>query len=63
MDHNYELSVYDRLDKNIFDKEKLLKPTSYYAGIRPMNNAREEQARADAEAKKAARKAARKPKA
>ena len=60
MDHDYELSVYDRFDKNIYDKEKLLKPLSYYAEIRPVNNAREEEARADAEAKKAARKAARK---
>jgi NADH-quinone oxidoreductase subunit I len=60
MDHDYELSVYDRFDKNIYDKEKLLKPLSYYAEIRPVNNAREEEARAEAEAKKAARKAARK---
>ena len=60
MDHDYELSVYDRFDKNIYDKEKLLKPTAYYANIRPTNNAREEKARAEAEAKKAARKAARK---
>jgi len=62
MDHDYELSVYDRLEKNIFDKEKLLKPTSYYAKIRPTNNAQEEAVRAEAEAKKAARKSASKAK-
>lgn len=59
MDHDYELSVYDRHDKNIYDKEKLSKPLSYYASIRPVNYEREETARAEAEAAKAARKAAR----
>jgi len=57
MDHNYELSVYERFSKNIFDKEKLLKPVSYYSSIRPANYAKEEKARAEAEAAKAARKA------
>lgn len=57
MDHDYELSVYKRHDKNIFDKARLSKPVSYYASIRPENYAREEQARAEAEAAKAARKA------
>lgn len=56
MDHDYELSVYNRHGSNIYDKEKLLKPVSYYAEIRPTNYAREEQARAEAEAAKAARK-------
>jgi NADH-quinone oxidoreductase subunit I len=55
MDHDYELSVYDRYAKNIFDKEKLLKPLSYYASIRPTNYQRESKARAEAEAAKAAR--------
>jgi NADH-quinone oxidoreductase subunit I len=59
MDHDYELSVYDRHAKNIYDKEKLSKPLSYYAAIRPENYAREESARAEAEAAKAARKAGR----
>jgi NADH-quinone oxidoreductase subunit I len=59
MDHDYELSVYDRHSKNIYDKEKLSKPLSYYASIRPVNYEREETARAEAEAAKAARKAAR----
>ncbi|MCI0519200.1 MAG: 4Fe-4S binding protein [Chloroflexi bacterium] len=55
MDHNYELSVYDRRD-NIFNKEKLSRPASYYQSIRPVNYAREELARAEAEAAKAAKK-------
>lgn len=58
MDHDYELAVYDRHTHNIYDKEKLSKPVSYYASIRPTNYAREEAARAEAEAAKAARKAA-----
>jgi NADH-quinone oxidoreductase subunit I len=57
MDHDYELSVYNRHEKNIFNKEKLLKPVSYYASIRPTNYQREETARAEADAAKAARKA------
>ncbi len=57
MDHDYELAVYDRHANNIYDKEKLSKPVAYYAGIRPTNFAREETARAEAEAAKAARKA------
>jgi NADH-quinone oxidoreductase subunit I len=57
MDHDYELSVYDRHAKNIFDKDKLMKPVSYYASIRPTNYTREEAARAEAEAAKAAKKA------
>jgi NADH-quinone oxidoreductase subunit I len=57
MDHDYELAVYDRRASSIYDKEKLSKPVSYYANIRPVNFAREETARAEAEAAKAARKA------
>lgn len=57
MDHDYELAVYDRHQHNIFDKDKLMKPVSYYASIRPTNYNREEEARAAAEAAKAARKA------
>ena len=58
MDHDYELSVYNRFERNIFDKDKLSKSLSYYASIRPVNYAREEAARAEAEAAKAARKVA-----
>ena len=57
MDHNYELATWDRLRDNIHDKEKLLKPASYYASIRPVNNAREEAARAEKEAARAAKRA------
>ena len=55
MDHEYELAVYDR-SHNIWDMQKLLKPVSYYAEIRPKNYAREEEARRKAE--EAKRKAA-----
>jgi NADH-quinone oxidoreductase subunit I len=58
MDHDYELAVYDRHKHNIYDKERLSRPVSYYASIRPTNYEREEAARAEAEAAKAARKAA-----
>lgn len=56
MDHDYELAGYDRY-QHIYNKEKLSKPLSYYASIRPVNYAREEAARKQAEATKAARKA------
>ena len=59
MDHDYELAVYDRKQYNIFDKQKLMKPVEYYASIRPTNYDREETARSEAEAAKAAKKAAR----
>ncbi len=58
MDHDYELSVYNRHEKDIYNKEKLSKPASYYASVRPTNYSREETARKEAEAAKAARKAA-----
>jgi len=53
MDHNFELSSFDRTTKHIFDKERLDRPVEYYASIRPTNYAREEAARAEKEAKKA----------
>jgi NADH-quinone oxidoreductase subunit I len=48
MDHDYELSVYDRHKKDIYDLTRLLKPVSYYASIRPKNHALEEAAWAKA---------------
>jgi len=57
MDHNYELATWNRLGDNIYDKERLLRPLSYYASIRPVNHAREEAARAEKEAAKAAKQA------
>lgn len=58
MDHDYEIAVYNRHTKNIYNKEKLLKPVAYYASIRPANYAREEQARKEAEEAKAVRRRA-----
>jgi NADH-quinone oxidoreductase subunit I len=55
MDHNYELANYDRLKNSIYDKAKLGKPISYYAQVRPINYAREEAARLEAESMRAAR--------
>jgi len=57
MDHDYEISVYDRAN-NMYDKEKLSKPVSYYASIRPTNFVSEEKARKEVEAARAAAKAA-----
>ena len=54
MDHDFEIAAYDRLPHNIYDKEKLGKPLSYYSDIRPVNYNREETARSAKEAAKAA---------
>lgn len=58
MDHDYEITSFNRQKDMIFDLNKLSKPASYYAEIRPRNFQREEQARLEKEAQKAA---ARKP--
>ncbi len=55
MDHDYEIASYKREDAHIYNKEKLMKPVSYYAEIRPVNNAMEDAARAEKAAAKAAR--------
>ena len=55
MDHDFELSTYDRARNNIFNKERLSKPVSYYSTIRPQNYRREEAIRAEKEAAKAAK--------
>jgi NADH-quinone oxidoreductase subunit I len=52
MDHDYEIASYGR---NLLNKEALMKPAKYYAEIRPLNNAREEAARAEKAATKAAK--------
>jgi len=57
MDHDYELANYDRLSNSIYNKEKLGKPVSYYSQVRPLSYAREETARLEAEAMRAARRA------
>ncbi len=54
MDHDYEISSYDRIKDDIYNLEKLGKPASYYQGIRPVNYARQANARAEKEAAKAA---------
>lgn len=59
MDHDYELASYDRMKNNIHDMERLLKPASYYAEIRPTYYAQEEQAKAEEAAQKAARRRSR----
>jgi len=56
MDHDYEIMSYDRVGHHIWDKEKLAKPASYYAQIRPVNYAIEESARKEKETAKAAKK-------
>lgn len=58
MGHDYELATYNRQTHNVLAQEQLNRPLSYYASIRPVNYNREETARAEAEAAKAARKAA-----
>lgn len=52
MDHDFEMASYGR---NLLNKERLMKPASYYASIRPKNNAHEEAARAEKAAAKAAK--------
>jgi NADH-quinone oxidoreductase subunit I len=52
MDHEFNIASYGR---NVHNMEKLLKPAAYYAGIRPLNAAREDEARKAKEAAKAAK--------
>jgi len=59
MDHDFELAGYERMEANIHRKERLLKPASYYAGIRPKNYAIEQKAKAEEAERKAARRAKR----
>lgn len=58
LDHDYELATYDRRRDNIYDKAKLSRPVPYYASIRPGGYEREEAAKIEAEAIKAARRTA-----
>ena len=59
MDHDYEIANIDRFSHHIYDLEKLLKPASYYAKIRPTQFKEEDDARKEKKAKKAAARAAR----
>jgi len=56
MDHDYEIASYDRIREHIYDIKKLSRPLSYYASIRPANFHREETARTEKEAHRAAAK-------
>jgi NADH-quinone oxidoreductase subunit I len=53
MDHDYEIASTNRYKDNIYDIEKLSRPVSYYAKIRPMNYEREEAIRAEKASRKA----------
>jgi NADH-quinone oxidoreductase subunit I len=59
MDHDFELAGYERMEANIHLKDRLLKPASYYAEIRPLNYALEQKAKAELAERKAARRAKR----
>ena len=54
MDHDYEIASIERMQGHKYDLDKLAKPVSYYASIRPANYKAEE----DAKAAKAAAKLA-----
>jgi NADH-quinone oxidoreductase subunit I len=59
MDHDYELSSYDRTTAHILDKARLSKPLSYWQTIAPSRAEEERQVREAKEAEKAARKGCR----
>lgn len=59
MDHDFELAGYERMEANIHLKDRLLKPASYYAEIRPLGYALEQKAKAELAERKAARRAKR----
>jgi formate hydrogenlyase subunit 6/NADH:ubiquinone oxidoreductase subunit I/predicted flap endonuclease-1-like 5' DNA nuclease len=52
MDHDFELADYEREVAHVHDLDRLLKPVSYYASIRPTWYAKEEEARRAAEEEK-----------
>jgi NADH-quinone oxidoreductase subunit I len=63
MDHDYELSSYERFNTLVYDKAKLTKPDTYHAAIHPTDWQRELQENEEAarkEAEKAAAAAAKK---
>jgi len=63
MDHDYELADYEREVGHVHDLQRLLNPVSHYATIRPTWNAKEEQARREAEEEKLRKEEAKKQKA
>lgn len=52
MDHDFELASYTR---NLLNKDQLLKSASYYASIRPLISSREDAAKTEKAAAKAAK--------
>ena len=52
MDHEFDIASYDR---NVYNLGKLLKSAKYYASVRPLNAAREDEARRVKDAAKAAK--------
>lgn len=54
MNHDYELSSYERHDSWVYDMQDLLVSTTYYAATHPTDWEREESARAAKAAEKAA---------
>jgi NADH-quinone oxidoreductase subunit I len=52
MDHDFELADYERTEAHIHDLDRLLKPATYYASIRPTWYNKEEEARRAAEEEK-----------
>ncbi len=63
MDHDYELSSFERFNTLVFDKARLTRPDTYHAAIHPADWARELQEKEEAarkEAEKAAAAAAKK---
>ncbi len=62
MDHDYEISSYERHKSWVFDLQELLHPVAYHAAIHPTDYAQEVEAarvKAEAKAKKEAARAAR----
>jgi NADH-quinone oxidoreductase subunit I len=57
MDHDFEVALYTRGDTHLWNMERLGKPVSHYASIRPKDYARDMAERAAKEAKKAAKQA------
>lgn len=53
MGHDFELASYNRTKAHIYDKDRLMKPASYYASIRPKNFQKEEEIKREKEAAKA----------
>ncbi len=59
MNHDFELSVYERYPQLVYDKQTLMAPVEYYAALCPTQFAEEEAARAAKREAKAESRAAR----